>query len=285
MITLFCVLQILYISNYVMPQFKEFPEIKGLEKDGDVEYYDPNNLYDYINGAADSYLNYDFESLNLQRYKGNNNQSLKIEIYKHSNASTGFGIYSSERPTDGNWLNIGNQGYYEKGILNYYKGKYYVKIMTYQIENSKDILIKTANLISDKLGEDNEILTALELFPDSGKQVNSEKYIHRNFMGYESLNRVFTVEYEIEGNYFELFFIEKENDKLCREMLVEYLKSIERDTSIIHEGKILINDPYQGEINTILKKNILIGAINYSDTKLADHHLGLFLDNLKFHLQ
>jgi len=285
MIALFYILQILFFSNIVLIPFEEFPEIKDLEKDGDVEYYNPNNLYDYINGAADSYLNYDFESLNLQRYKGSNNQSLKIEIYKHSNAATGFGIYSSERPTDGNWLNIGSQGYFEKGILNFYKGRYYVKIMTYDIEDSKNLLINTANLIADKLDGGNEILSALELFPDSGKQINSEKYVHRNFMGYESLNKVFTAEYEIEGNYFELFFIEKENDKVCRAMLKEYFKSIEQDTSIINEGKILINDPYQGEIKTILKKNILIGAINYSDTKLAENHLELFLNNLKSHLR
>jgi hypothetical protein len=285
MIALFYIFQILFISNIVMLTFEEFPEIEDLEKDGDVEFYDPNNLYDYINGAADSYLNYDFESLNLQRYKGSNNQSLKIEIYKHSNAATGFGIYSSERPTDGNWLNIGSQGYFEKGILNFYKGRYYVKIMTYDIDDSKNLLINTANLIADKLDGGNEILSALELFPDSGKQINSEKYVHRNFMGYESLNKVFTAEYEIEGNYFELFFIEKENDKVCRAMLKEYFKSIEQDTSIINEGKILINDPYQGEIKTILKKNILIGAINYSDAKLAENHLELFLNNLKSHLR
>ena len=284
MIILVFILKILFVTNFVASTSEVFPEINGLEKDGEVEIYNSDNLYDYINGAADSYLNYDFESLDLQRYRGENDQSLKIEIYKHSNASTGFGIYSSERPAEGNWVKIGDQGYFEKGILNFYKGRYYVKIMTYDIENSKDMLVNTASSVSEKLDCDKEILTVFELFPSERKKENSEKYIHKNFMGYETLSGVFTAEYEIEGNYFELFYIEKENDKICGEMLEEYFRSIKLDSIKFNKGKLLVKDPYQGDFNIIWNKNILIGAINYSDAKLAEKYLELMNTTIKSHL-
>ena len=37
-----------------------FPEIEGYQKMGELENYNPDNLYDIINGAADSYIKYDF---------------------------------------------------------------------------------------------------------------------------------------------------------------------------------------------------------------------------------
>jgi Family of unknown function (DUF6599) len=281
MIKVVFMLQILFVTNFSTISTKIFPDIEGLIKDGEVDVYDSNNLYDYINGAADSYLSYDFVELTLQRYKGSNNQSLKIEIYEHSNENTGFGIYSSERPSKGNWLEVGNQGYYEKGILNFYKNRFYIKIMTYGIENSKDVLINTANLISENLDGEKKTISAIELFPDVGKKVNSEKYIHNNFLGYEPLNGVFTVEYEIDENYFEMFLIEKGNAQICRQMIEDYFRSVKLDSTKIDEGKMLINDPYQGDFYVIWKKNILIGVINYSNAKLAEQYLDLMDENLK----
>ena len=273
MIILVFILKILFVTNFVASTSEVFPEINGLEKDGEVEIYNSDNLYDYINGAADSYLNYDFESLDLQRYRGENDQSLKIEIYKHSNASTGFGIYSSERPAEGNWVKIGDQGYFEKGILNFYKGRYYVKIMTYDIENSKDMLVNTASLVSEKLESGNELLTALEFFPDSGKQANSEKYIHKNFLGYESLSEAFTAGYDVDGEKFTMFLIKKMSNNNCKQMLFNYFNSINLDKEKIKEGGILIKDPYQGEISIIWQNKYVFGVINNSNIELSEKYL------------
>ena len=112
-----------------------FPQLKEWQKKGKPDIYTADNLYEYINGAADVFLSYDFQKLVTLTYESKPKQSITIDIYQHSDYRNGFGIYAQERPVTDDYLKIGVQGYYEKGILNFFKGKYYVKISSFDIEN------------------------------------------------------------------------------------------------------------------------------------------------------
>jgi hypothetical protein len=47
---------------------KEFklPEVTGWKKSGEVQTFTPKTLYEYINGAADLYIMYDFQELKVE---------------------------------------------------------------------------------------------------------------------------------------------------------------------------------------------------------------------------
>ena len=47
----------------------DFPELKGWDLKVSEDMYTPANLWDLINGAAESYLAYDFIDLSLADYK------------------------------------------------------------------------------------------------------------------------------------------------------------------------------------------------------------------------
>jgi len=55
---------------------KLFPEIKGWEISGEIKVYTPETLYDYINGAAELYLSYDFQELQVAEYLNEKNASI-----------------------------------------------------------------------------------------------------------------------------------------------------------------------------------------------------------------
>ncbi len=257
-----------------------FPEIEGFQKTGEIEIYNPDNLYDIINGAADSYLKYDFEELSLIRYKGDADQFLKIEIYRHSNNSNAFGIYSNERPLKGNWIDIGAQGYYESKILNFYKGKYYIKLMGYKIDNIDELLLSVAKRVAENLEGNNELPKLLESFPKVGKINYSGRYIHKNFLGYKSLSEAFTMDYEVDGKDFKMFIIKKSNVDDCKKMLEDYFTSIKMDNTNINEGNIKIKDAYQGEIYILWQGNNVIGVLNNNDTQLSEKYLEAMSKNL-----
>lgn len=258
-----------------------FPEIEGYQKMGELEIYNPDNLYDCINGAADSYLKYDFEELKLMRYKGDADQFLKIEIYQHSNNANAFGIYSSERPIKGNWVDIGAQGYYESKILNFYKGKYYIKMMGYKIDNIDEFLLHLAKRVANNLEGNNDLPELLEAFPKEDKISYSERYINKNFLGYESLSEVFTVDYKVVEKDFKMFLIQKNDVNTCRKMLEDYLTSIKMNIENIQEGNFQVNDPYQGELSLLWNDNIIIGVINCNDSELSKKYLEYMSNILK----
>ena len=69
MIIFFTLLFPVYCTAGNDPSQKNFfPELQGFTKKGDPVSYKPATLFEYIDGAAELYLIYDFTGLNLQVY-------------------------------------------------------------------------------------------------------------------------------------------------------------------------------------------------------------------------
>ncbi len=256
-----------------------FPDIDGLKKSDSVETYNPSNLYDYINGAADSYLKYDFVELNMMRYEGGDEVTLKIEVYEHSNNLNAFGIYSNEKPLESTWLDIGGQAYLEEDILNFYKGSHYVKIMSNEIEDS-NVLVKAGEYVAERLTGQTDPPEMSLRFPEHNKITNSERYINKNFLGYKSLSEAFTAEYEAGEHYFKLFIIEKKSQEDCIKMLSEYASSINLNSEEIKAGRITLEDPYQGKIQLFLEGNVILGILDLDEPELSEKYMLLLIDSV-----
>ena len=113
------------IKSFFQPKYDQW------QLSDSIRVYNPDNLYDYIDGAADAYLSYDFEELLVATYNGTNEKYITVEIYRHKTPTHAFGIYALERPTSDKFYNIGAQGYHEEGILNCLCGQYYIKISSH----------------------------------------------------------------------------------------------------------------------------------------------------------
>jgi hypothetical protein len=108
-----------------------FPEMGGWKQDEKPQVFSPRTLYEYIDGAADLYLTYEFQDLNVAEYKGGGKAAVTVEVYRHGDSTQAFGIYSQERLANARFLDIGAQGYQEPNVLNFVAGPYYVKINGY----------------------------------------------------------------------------------------------------------------------------------------------------------
>lgn len=149
-----------------------FPDVKGWNKSKDIQIYTPQNLYEYINGAAELYLSYDFQELQVAEYLNRHNATVIAEIYRHKTPVHAFGIYSQERPTEGNILKIGAQGYVEEPILNFVVGNAYVKINSYDVgEETGEVLQIFANKVAANLGGKGSLPKILTCFLEEGKYI------------------------------------------------------------------------------------------------------------------
>jgi hypothetical protein len=73
-----------------------FPNLKSTGCSSEYPVYTPDDLWDYINGAADGYLALGFIDLNIREYTRGKN-IIKAEIYRFGDDARAFGIYSMER--------------------------------------------------------------------------------------------------------------------------------------------------------------------------------------------
>jgi len=265
----------LWVTGAEAGDFK-FPEIKGWKQSGEIQTFIPKTLFEYINGAADLYLMYDFQELKVAEYLNEKKASVIIDIYRHKTPTHSFGIYSQERHPKANFINVGAQGYIEEEILNFMAGPYYVKITGYKIESGgREVLISFAKKVLENLGEKGTLPTLLNSFPRDGKVKNSEKFINKNFLGYAFLHSAFTADYELSGRKFKLFVIEGAGKDECKEMIQKYLQQTKSPEKNVAEGRYAISDHYHGEILLHWKGKYIWGILNLNEASLRSKYLKL----------
>jgi hypothetical protein len=225
-----------------------FPQMEGWTQKGNPVTYTPDNLYEYIDGAADVFLSYDFVKLATVSLENEKKASITIDIYRHSSPVNGFGIYSQEKSKIGPFLSIGTQGYYEKGILNFLKGSFYVKISGYDLgDQDETILTETAKLIAQKIDDDNHFPEVVACFPREEKVENSERYVAQNFLGHSFLHSAFVADYNKDGRKFEVFIIQADDENGSGKILDSYLNFIKgKGMEVENPGDNLYHfqDPY-----------------------------------------
>ena len=138
----------------------------GWKQSGEIQTFLPKTLFEYINGGADLYLTYDFQELKVAEYSNEKKASVTIEVYRLKTPTDAFGIYSQERLSDANFVDIGTQGYIEENVLNFMAGPYYVKISGLHTgPEDREILLTFAGKVAENLGEKGTLPSILSILP------------------------------------------------------------------------------------------------------------------------
>jgi hypothetical protein len=264
-----------------------FPELDGWIKDGAPEFYAPEDLFEYINGAADLYLSFDFEQLATLSYEGGGKRSLSVDVYRHADLRNAFGIYSQEKPRTGEFLPIGTQGYYDKGTLNFFHGRHYVKIMGFSLgDEDEKILTEVATEIACRLVGEPAFPKALECFPDEGKIAGSERFLARDVLGHGFLHAAYSADYEIDGSEVRLFLIEGDDEGDANRMFEKYLEIARSGGPVVEDGATRrFIDPRRASAETfnLRKAGKYLWGLSANDEKAADRLLDAVEKNLGAH--
>jgi hypothetical protein len=262
------------LSGSLFAQDINMPELKGFKKVTNYPVFLPDKLWDFINGAADTYLAYGFVDLHVAEYKKGKNV-IKLEIYRHSDNTMAFGIYSTERSPSFRFLNLGSQGYNADGAINFFKGNYYVKIRTYSknenvLKSAESLAQKVANMLSGNP----EMPSVLSMFPSNGKKINEETYINESVLGHKFLDKAFKAVYESGPDNFSVFIMEKNTPEEIQKTVNAYLAVSGADSVESETGRYMIKDGYNGTIFLAWKENriVIISGLSKDQSDLADRY-------------
>lgn len=276
------------IENEQSPSLHSLlPAVSHWKFSEEPQNYIPGNLYEYINGAAEIYLAYDFKELIVAQYeteRTNDEASLGVEIYDMGSEKNSFGIYSAERYSESHFIPMGNQGYLEEGTLNYIVGKYYIKLLCFECgEDSEDVLKSFSSRIVERVRDKGKLPIILSQFPREGLIQNSEKFILRNFLGYGFLHDGFVANYKLQDREFDCFIIEGKNGEDAQRMLRQYLeKKRNGDVKKTLTG-YLLEDRYYHNIFLARDDNFICGVMKIEDDfqETGKKYLNLLLESLK----
>lgn len=231
------------------------PEIDSWELSEEPRAFFPDTLYEYINGAAESYIAYDFRELLVAQYqKPGSDASLTLEIYDMGLTKNAFGIFGAERYPENRAVAVGVQGYIEDEVLNFFAGRTYVKLLCFGAgAETETVLDRFARAVAANAGNRGGFPPLLAVFPRDGLIANSEKYVLRNFMGYEFLHGGYLADYEKDGKKYSCFLVEGDGEAEAKTMMSRYTDVFSKD-----------NAPFRSR-----------GAGLYSRNRYGEHvHLG-----------
>jgi hypothetical protein len=261
-------------SGIALSQDIKIPDLRGFKKTSTYPVYMKDNLWDYLGGAADTYLTYGFVNMHVAEYKKGKN-IIKLEIYKHSDNNMAFGIYSNERSPSFKFVKIGSQGYMAPGVINFFKGSFYIKIRTF---SKNERILKSAESLAHEVDDliqgSTEMPSALNLFPSNGKKVNQETYINESVLGHKFLNKAFKADYESGNETFSIFLLES-TPKETQKSIDEYLAATGTEPVDAEIGKYMLKDGNNGTVFLAWKGNkiIILSGLSIDQSGVADKYI------------
>jgi len=191
--------------------------VPGWKRVGKPEFFYADNLYKYINGAAELYLTYNFQQVVTISYQfgDDEEQTIIVDIYEMDNLLDGFGIYSSERTPDLAVKSIGTEGYITNVECIFWKDRFYVKIRS-PAKGQKAVLETFAADVADKLPGSSDYPKILKAFPEEGMVKDSARYVGRDLLGHSFLTNGFLVNYLLDEKESRLFLTVCEESELAK---------------------------------------------------------------------
>ena len=163
-------------------------DVPGITKGGRPHIYKGEKLFDYMNGGAELYYEYGFVQACIQRYQTPPGE-VTVEIYQMDLPANAFGIYTFD--TQGEHPPIGQDATYERGLLGFWKGRYFVRVFS-ENEELKETILVLGGAIAQRIaleGERPEIVASIPSF-----WVEEDSFLY--FRGMTALNNSYFLSHQ-----------------------------------------------------------------------------------------
>jgi hypothetical protein len=229
--------------------------IEGWRTDGDPLVYTPDNLWEYIDGAAENFLSFDFRRVLAQEYLSSGDRGLKAEIYEHGSPLMAYGIYSQMRSPGLARHAIGDEAFSDEYSLHVWKDRYYVRVAVFEPGEDSDAALKLfAEAIAAAIpGGGAGLPLETAAFPREGLGRNDLRYVTEGVLGREDFPPAFIGTYLIESQEGRLYLATLDDSAAARDTFEWYTDGMEsfiataegpRGDYILGVGK----DPHQGDV-------------------------------------
>jgi len=154
-------------------------EIHGWRAQDELEVYDRKTIFDYIDGAGEIYLLYDFQKVVVLRLIKAAFPTILVELFDMGTSEEAFGIFS--HASEGDEQGIGQGSEYRGGLLCFWKANYFVCISSEQeTAETKKAVTDLAERIAQKIAVTGTEPKLLDYLPEEGLIDGSVRYFHKH---------------------------------------------------------------------------------------------------------
>lgn len=168
----------------------EDSEMNGWTEEEAPEIYKGDKLFDLIDGGADLYFEYGFDRVVAYRFKHDNGSRITGELYKMTDDSAAYGLYSLLKPQEGESLELEREGLLSSHYLSFWRGDYFGMLSgDLEGETGSETLVHLAQMFSRKIGGQSE-------YPELAKTFMNEGHRVIYFKGNLALSNVYAFDYK-----------------------------------------------------------------------------------------
>ncbi len=256
-----------------------FPEARA-ERTSDIRVFAGESLWEYIDGDAEIYHQYNFESVATADYRIDTLEMI-VDIYQFVGTDNAYGLYSSVRPDQPDLISIGVQGFITSNSLAFVKGDYVARLSAFVSgEETTTALLQLGRALEACLPGTDKRPQQFSIFPQTDIIPATARYIAMSFEGQAFLTNFFSRDYLLDGDTVRLFMTEKEADlkfsKWEEALAASGATPTKMANSPFGENPYFLADTFYGQLLAGVKGQRLVGMINYSD-----RHREFFADWLK----
>jgi hypothetical protein len=247
------------------------------------EFFDSENLWEFINGQAEMYLDYGFlQVVTVDYISPDGTRFLAVEIYLMESPTHAFGIYAAERAPGENFIEMGVQGYIGENVLNFWQGSYYIKLTSFEtFSGLEETLMTLAGVIAGNVRGSYGEPELFNCFPEKNRVKMSERFIPKNFMGQPFLKNGYRVSYRNGEGGYDAFLIQTnsmvEADGVFRKYWA-FLASQDQELSVTTESDYTLVLVQRGGKAVFLYAEFVGGVFGIGDSdaskKIVEEMIG-----------
>lgn len=157
---------------------KLVPEnISGWKAVSEDQVFDPETIFNYINGAGEVYRSYNFRLLLARRFQQPEKPDLVVDLFDMGTSYEAFGVFTHDR--EGEKVEIGQMGVYKGGLLSFWKNRFFVSVYAEdETQETKEAMLELGRQIALRIETEGRLPDLLDFLPEARLDRETVRYFH-----------------------------------------------------------------------------------------------------------
>jgi hypothetical protein len=268
-------------------------EIQGWSAKNNGVYFSRETIFDYMNGAGEVYLSYDFKKLLVREYIKESAPGLVVEIYYMSSPADAYGIFTHD--TDGEMIELAQGAIYAMGLLRFWKDNIFVRIQAEKETGLvKSVILQLGELIKNAIPREGEKSGLLSCLPGKGLLDQETRYFHKelslrthyyladtNILDLGKETEALLARYKVNKNKIRVLLVKYPEKKNAQKAAGQF-KKIYLDVNPGDKKRDFIKEIERGEFVSVSQKdNFLVLVFEAKEKEICQQLTQNILGKLK----
>ena len=246
---------------------------------GEPKVYGRDNLWEYLNGQAPTYLDYGMATcIHAEyRHKYQPDRKLILDLFDMGDAEGAFGLLSAGRRREAETLQIGSLGYWQDERACWMRDRVFAQVIVPDAGLASFATASYMALLADKrIDLPLTVPPPLEALPQQNRISGTESFVARDMLGHDFLGAGWMADYEYRaGLEYRVFWVPcadaaqaRQRFESLRRFGTQNGRVLDMQSEIGQRSLLIIGD-YTGRLLVVADSQDLAGTVDCLDERSA----------------